>query len=912
MPDRLNVPRAHAASTTASSERTDRAVHHRCSHCGHAGSDILVKSCQNGCAYHARCIDLVSIARRLPNPALSAGLAPAAANQGGELHTLAQCPCCSGPAAGLEMIPLSLGEIDQARRLGGCKDTSVSSKPTSQPGKRSALDMDAAQEANFYDPEHPRTGKWSDEEIAFRDALVPHFVDGNLPLLNGLKLIDFLSAMLKSKPSRLTKKMKHAKLSTRHFHLESGHIPTPARAHELGNLEVEFVNSISDAVERSEIKFHMQREWRDHLAERLTLLRISFDAEAWLKSVDAMDRRITLAKSRNRAVKRRLMMGKAFEKDTSSPTPGIFINNDAGEEGDVDFELLANALAKDDAEDDDLKALFTSLAGESGATADAGGASQGGAAHEVSADDSGQSAMTTLARGASSGSGATSPGSAEPSMPPPPFRSALLPSLGSSDGPNFRSAAPFLAKITGYIERNQYPFEHIDIWVPSSSDPVAIDPTGATAPEPSLLGSGSTSGQGGRLCFAGSASVGVQVLPDEAPADLMSDSPSGLPQVPSFGYQSRKPSVPLTSDEMYHLSLFGSYSSKFSFSSGSGLPGRVFQSNIPAWEQFVSNAPSELFERRGGAMQFGIKTALGLPVQSPNVGRIVVVLYSRHDRVKDDALVGQICRDFGSLGPCPRWKLMVDMGTGAALSAGAGVAIEQAQLANSESQASLQGPGLSEKNVQVSNLIALLGENMPSDASTPLGMQLNNIMTLRMVLLKTQRTPEEEHLVDSTITLFHSYVQAGRSRPDITLMLARDFAFHSQIAQQQQAMPSQAHMQRQGSLPHMANLSIGSALGQHQVSSGQLDHLDHSLDHSDRSAPIQIQAQQLAPSELDRRSVSLGSTPDGYAVGQPMSVSLSSVTERNYSSPPKSALTEMLEGKRVSMPTSEPPASLNA
>ncbi|EJK64845.1 hypothetical protein THAOC_14376, partial [Thalassiosira oceanica] len=62
-----------------------------------------------------------------------------------------------------------------------------------------------------YDPSVPRTGRWTAEEIAFRDELIGHFLEGNLPLGSGTKLSDFLPGLLKSKQSRLAKKMKNAK-----------------------------------------------------------------------------------------------------------------------------------------------------------------------------------------------------------------------------------------------------------------------------------------------------------------------------------------------------------------------------------------------------------------------------------------------------------------------------------------------------------------------------------------------------------------------------------------------------------------------------------------------------------------------------------------------------------------------------
>ena len=645
-----------------------------CAVCGYPGADVRIKSCPNGSAYHARCLDLVSIKQT---------------------------------NAKLEMVPLSFIEIDNAQRMsmGQTKKISGGSMLSTSPGtKRMHSDIfntsstsSSKGESKFYDYAEPRTGKWSNEEIAFRDSLVPKFVDGSLPLSNGLKLIDFLSTMLKSKPSRLTKKMKHAKLSTRHFHLNTGCIKDISHAKEISRLEVAFINSIFDPIERSEIQFHMQKEWRDHLAERLTSMRIPFDANEWLKSVDKMDTRITLAKSRNRMVKRRIMMGKAIEKDTSSPTPGIFIDNTlgSGAHEDVDFDLLASALETNDAEDADLGDLMLAMVGDIPTNVD--GINSGG-------NDTGAVQQQSLSLSSNAES---------TSAQAQPFRSALLPNLGSTEGPNFRFAAPFLAKITGYIENNRVPFEHIDIWVPSSSNGYALDPTGNIAPEPPALGSGSAMNpsQGKvRLCFAGSASVGVQIV-DEADQQHGDGTPPPSPFDHKMHGQNLK-AVPLSSEEIYHLSLFGTYSEKFSFTSGCGLPGRVFESAIPAWEQFICNAPSHLFERRGGAMQFGINTAVALPISSPNAGRIVLVMYSRHNRVKDDDLVRRMIQDFEAFNPSPRWKLMVDMqqqGNNTASQAVSNPVQQQNQGNNNQAAGNLSAAlgNLSEKSVQIFNLIAL-------------------------------------------------------------------------------------------------------------------------------------------------------------------------------------------------------------
>lgn len=688
----------------------------KCVHCGHSTPDVRILGCANGCCYHARCLDLKNIGD----------------TSSSDVCAVKQCPRCATPATGMEILPLSFEEIDQARRLVGASGSS---------SKRSfgVVNSGGAQTGggDVYDPAVPRAGKWADEEIAFRDNLVSHFVSGSLPLPNELKLCEFLSKILKSKPSRLTKKMKKANLSTRHFVGNSTYIEDVELAKELSRLELCFVNSIVEPVERSEIKFHMQREWRDYLAARCTVLNVRFEGTEWLKSIENMENRIAMARTRDRSVKRRLMMGRAIETDAvaAEATPGVFIDHSQPQE-EVDFDVLASAIETNDYDDTDFRNLYLSLV-----------------------DD-----PTPAAAVSDNSSQHTNDDPTKVSLQKSPLGRKGL--LMSSAAPNFKFAAPFLSRAASYVEHNQLPFEHIDIWVPTAATSLE-DPSGATSLQP-CLGSGALDGRPGRLCFAGSYSLDVHMVNDPQTSTLKQTS---LPQ-----------------ESVYNLLLFGSYSEKFSFSSGCGLPGRVYESAVPAWEQFITNAPSHLFERRGGAMQFGIKTALGLPIESTNVGRIVLVMYSAQDRVKDDYLVANIINDLQKLNPCPRWKLVVDLG---------GATNDTAQQGASNAvQAPPQKPNQGEfneaniiKSSQIKELISILGENMPSDYTSPLGEQINDMMSLRLVLLKSIRNPEEEQLVDSILLLFSSYLKAGRSRADISQMVTRDYAFHLNESQRSQHQP---------------------------------------------------------------------------------------------------------------------------
>ncbi|KAL7538627.1 hypothetical protein ACHAXR_009430, partial [Thalassiosira sp. AJA248-18] len=931
-----------------------------------------------GCAYHARCIDLVSLC----NKGTGGG-------SGSDTIVIQTCPHCNGPANGLEIVPLSFLELDRAQRMvsmqqrkglmtlgsggggaagsgGGSNNESTSemSKKRSstdlsgsftQPSATGALPSNIAQACraanttnnpssnnmisttnnsnssnnNFnnsssapqcYDPTTPRTGRWTDEELAFRDAIIIHFLEGSLPLSNGLKLNDFLSAMLKSKQSRLTKKMKHAKLSTKYFRIKSGYITNNnvgssntkdpnnnSKAREFSSLEYNFVNVIPDPMERSEIAFHMQREWRDHIVERCTYLRIQFDPSSWLKSVDTMDRRVAYEKNRSRMVKRRCLMGKAMEKDVSEGLPGVFINREGytnmndgsggmmmmggggsgggsggGDEGNM-MMMGAGGGAENYLVDMEAKRVAAALNNNAGGVAGSGGAPGEGEWKDNNDGDFGRFLMSMLdeapimVANPLQVAGSSSGNSSNMTMSTHHASKKANTARSSYCDPNFRYAAPFLAGITSYIERNGVPFEHVDIWVPSTIPP-SLESEQMSAPLIGSMGSGSTtnlagmvnggtSGGGGgganngvvgkdgatsgvcRLCFAGCATLGVQIV--EEPADTTAPQNTNDNNPPEM----IKKIAPLTSDEIFNFSLYGDYSEKFSFSSGCGLPGRVYHSGVAAWEQFLANAPPEMFERRGGAIQFGIKTALGLPIDSPNVGRIVLVLYSKHNREKDEELVNRMVKDVRLFNPCPRWKLVVDVRSSSsggtippspvlrppgvaahmqppplpvaatATTIGGGGMVGSNSFSAGMSALSMQpaaqvgmdlaGGEANNKNNQIVNLISLVQENMPSDPSSPLGKQLNSIMSLRMILLHgANRTAEEEQLVETLLVLYESYLKAGRTRHDILLLVTRDYDFHMGHQQrmamfhqhQQQQQPAVAPIQEHGIMPMDSNL----------------------------------------------------------------------------------------------------------
>ena len=155
---------------------------------------------------------------------------------------------------------------------------------------------------------------------------------------------------------------------------------------------------------------------------------------------------------------------------------------------------------------------------------------------------------------------------------------------------------------------------------------------------------------------------------------------------------------------------------------------------------------------------------------------------------------------FIQLMPSPKWKLVVDVGApedpleSTQISTTNEVQVEQdikdagdlSILDNLASAPVSSGPGPMANDNRVNEVIGLLGEFTPSDPNSPLSPYLSGFMTLRLLLLRQSRTPEEEEFVRTMLDSFSSYTAGGRERSDIAIMLARDCMFL-----QQQQPPAQ-------------------------------------------------------------------------------------------------------------------------
>lgn len=277
-------------------------------------------------------------------------------------------------------------------------------------------------------------------------------------------------------------------------------------------------------------------------------------------------------------------------------------------------------------------------------------------------------------------------------------------------------SSPYVARVMHYVQSRCLPFEHVDIWVPS----FITNPMDISAPRQDDTC---------RLCFAGTATADIKMPPGGIRA------------------------VPMTSKEKFNMISFGVYSQRFSFVVGSGLPGRIYSSGVASWEQGIQSAPQSLFERVGGAQQWNVETVLGIPVASPNVGRVVVLFYSMHDRKRDADLVNRIAEELTALIPSPRWKLVVEVGEAAPLPGNIG--------------------GGSSDDPRIADLLSLIKANMPEDQHAPLAPLLPGITSLRLLLLKPSRTPEEQESLDVALNSYEAYKIEGRSAAETVGLTSR-------------------------------------------------------------------------------------------------------------------------------------------
>jgi len=196
------------------------------------------------------------------------------------------CPsCCSSIVKHIEILPLPLTILEETSKLraqdnealfnGNDVEAEVSSLVARAPSNPANIDLSGSGRKRS-SPKLSvcyRTGRWNAEESAYTDCLIKCFEMGMLPLPHGIKLNDFLCELLSCRTSRLTKKLKHAKLGSRSY---QGAMTTDKNISKMSNVLIHggsiqraqtlFLKSITPEWVRMELRFNISRMWRTHLA----------------------------------------------------------------------------------------------------------------------------------------------------------------------------------------------------------------------------------------------------------------------------------------------------------------------------------------------------------------------------------------------------------------------------------------------------------------------------------------------------------------------------------------------------------------------------------------------------------------------------------------------------------------------
>lgn len=549
------------------------------------------------------------------------------------------CPICHcGTVNGIQLLRLGLDDLDRAIELRtlcaqAAVKASAGAKGGTVTGKRSRdeavpdemcnqIQSDSAylllshsKAPGARDHQNDRTGRWSTDEVAFVDQVALAFDQGSLPVPHGVKLNEFLGDMLLCKSSRLTKKMKNAKLSTRSYTLKNNvQCFSDEQCATLSALQDKFLKSVSSEPLQLELKFIVTKLWRTHFSN--LCLQIGYemlDGSEWLASLEEMERRASDIEDLVRAARRRRMSFALRQDVGPSSTAGVFIGGLPANRGVIAPQVTISADMTTDMERQMMQTSTSTF--KSDLSDDAGDFLE----NVLEMEAEGMGRPRTLSEDFLSGfDDLEDPINMISDAPPPPQTE-----LGD--------CGPFLEKVIRYVERQNVPFEHVDIWVASEV------PDGGDTPE-SL-----------RLFHAGHATR----------SDLDSDLSS-------------------------QLNEYGVYSTNFSFAPGVGLPGRVYAQGLPLWECRVDNADPVRFERAGGAKVYGVMTAVGIPLEAPAVGRIVVALYSTSPIEENRQLLEHLASDFAKWIPEPRWKLVVELGENSGSNDGTQVECQVAQTIHSQ------------------------------------------------------------------------------------------------------------------------------------------------------------------------------------------------------------------------------------
>ncbi|KAL7554462.1 hypothetical protein ACHAWF_019025 [Thalassiosira exigua] len=792
------------------------------------------------------------------------------------------CPCCRrSPIVQISVLPLPIDILEEAARLrekdnavlsihnnGESSSSSANSIALFNGTHKRALASRAATACRSY-----RTGRWASEESAYTDKLIKSFDAGLLPLPHGIKLNDFLCDLLSCRTSRLTKKLKNAKLSARTYRSLAGGGGvgiTPTGGDVGGDIQraqTLFLKSVTPDWVRMELQFNISRMWRTHLANFcLQISYLQLETKEWFASLDAIDY-IAKSCSDTKLQAKRKRMRSALAEDANaaagtlgtvdaeassvdrrlSVDEGVFVSglpvrvlssrnlqglaDEGGEAGDSGGSLRVDtgaggsdelsqqqrervdsvngSIAKESSAARARKFSFESSILEESMRRSTSIASfvelfntpeirpaKAPASRRTSAVDIGATAGGAAGAGAAKDDGELEASASDEDQRPGSEVKTIIDeaidSVLESSSCNEQYQGLFLREISKFLAQVDSPFRLVDLWVPMNV-------------------SHSDDADGGEKHIGGSSGVATTTSGGGINGIIYGAKGGSSVRLSNAGYIT----VQSPPQVMNRLNEFGMYSKNFSFSPGFGLPGRVYLSRIPCWENNLSLLRPEHFARVGGAKIYGVNTCLSIPVNTP-VGTIVVSLYSNQNLTRDPVLEKKCMERFWKLRPKPKWKLTIDVGLKAAVEeAEENPPVEQdpassPRIPYSSEQTYVIPPSPVPDTPQPSkplppsnpsatptpapylwneqSLALLLGKYMPLDRNSTSTQPAANpaannrdvagsLMSLRLLLLRQSscRTNAESKLVDIIVGKYQSYMRANKREHDLILSIVNDW-----------------------------------------------------------------------------------------------------------------------------------------
>jgi hypothetical protein len=566
---------------------------------------------------------------------------------------------------------------------------------------------------------HFRTGRWSDDETVYVDQIIRLFDGGYLALPNGIKLNELLRDMLLCKSSRLTKKMKNAKLSTRSYRMETDNAQDLFFSH-LSRAQDNFLKTINCPVTRRVIRFNITRMWRIHFSN--FCLQASYDklsTQDWNASLEDMKGRIKHAEEAYRRVKRiklESVQVSMKKQKISQPSAHPALVHSLPNSTEMDknsserFPIQMTSVTYPEYDTmSDSKYLKPTKTFQAKSQCDN---FENAPIYQPEEKDDFWIGIFDLDEDhvADTSNKRSEEKSVEYSSDATKNVSSLCSELHATncdrnqsdklsssnhEFENISSKRTYLESLMNFVETEDFPFHYIDAWVPclSTNDlSVCLSSKKETNCTDSLT-----------LIHAGDFKRSC-----------------------------------ISSEENLFLEKYGSYSKKISFDNGQGLPGRVYLTGSAIWEHRIRDQDPNLFLNTKDECILGIETVIALPVQSSKVGLMVVVLHSLDHVDEDPKITKKLTSFLHRFDPQPIWSIDINLPE---KSSNQGSSTKQTYFSSDKIVESYN------KRTQITALDAvtlanLLAEYMPVDKkssimSSPSSMSpLSTFISLRSLLLR--------------------------------------------------------------------------------------------------------------------------------------------------------------------------------